>query len=64
MVGNVNAEIEDKIMDTKEVVKKFILDGCHIGLGGFTVQRHPMELIREIIRQRKRNLVLYGCSQE
>ena len=63
MAGKVNAEIEDKIMDAKEAVKKFISDGCHIGLGGFTVQRHPMELIREIIRQCKRNLVLYGCSQ-
>ncbi|MHA1582457.1 MAG: CoA transferase subunit A [Candidatus Baldrarchaeia archaeon] len=63
MAGKVNAEIEDKIMDAKEAVKKFISNGCHIGLGGFTVQRHPMELIREIIRQHKRNLVLYGCSQ-
>jgi len=62
MTNKVN-EIEDKVMEVEEAVKKFISDGCHIGLGGFTVQRHPMELIREIIRQRRRNLVLYGCSQ-
>ena len=63
MTRKVEKEVEDKIMEVEEAVKKFISNGCHIGLGGFTVQRHPMELIREIIRQRRRNLVLYGCSQ-
>ena len=63
MAPNIDKEVEDKIMDVEEAVKKFIRDGCQIGLGGFTVQRHPMELIREIIRQRRRELVLLGCSQ-
>jgi len=55
-------DVEGKIMTVEEAVKKFVRDGCHIGLGGFTMQRHPMELIREIIRQHKRDLVLYGHS--
>ena len=39
-----------------------IPDGAHIAFGGFTVQRHPMAFIYELIRQKKRNLHVYGHS--
>ena len=53
---------EAKIMPLEEAVEKFISNGAHIAIGGFTMQRHPMAFIREMIRQKKRDLVLYGHS--
>jgi glutaconate CoA-transferase subunit A len=52
----------EKKMSIEDAVEKFIPDGAHVGLGGFTTQRHPMALIREIIRRRKKNLTIYGHS--
>jgi acyl CoA:acetate/3-ketoacid CoA transferase alpha subunit len=31
-------------------------------LGGFTTQRHPMALVYELIRLKRRNLYLFGHS--
>ena len=56
------SEAKAKIMSLGEAVGAFIADGAHVALGGFTMQRHPMSLIREMIRQRKQDLVLYGHS--
>ncbi len=39
-----------------------IPDGASISFGGFTTQRHPMALIYELIRLRRRNLYLFGHS--
>ena len=55
-------EIQDKLMTPGEAVKKFIQDGSQIALGGFTVNRNPMVIAYEIIRQRLRNLHLVGHS--
>jgi glutaconate CoA-transferase subunit A len=52
----------DKIRTLEQAVAEFIPDGTHLALGGFTMQRHPMALVRELIRQRKRDLVVYGHS--
>jgi glutaconate CoA-transferase subunit A len=35
-----------------------IKDGSCIGLGGFNLQNKPMDAVREIVRQRKRNLTV------
>lgn len=56
------AEVEDKVMELSEAVRKFVRDGMHLSLGGFTTQRHPMAFVHELIRQGKRNLHLYGHS--
>ena len=37
-------------------------DGVTISFGGFTVQRHPMAFVYELIRLRRRNLYLFGHS--
>ena len=37
-------------------------DGDTISFGGFTVQRHPMAFVYELIRLRRRNLYLFGHS--
>jgi glutaconate CoA-transferase subunit A len=39
-----------------------IPDGATVSFGGFTTQRHPMALIYELVRQKKRNLYLFGHS--
>jgi acyl CoA:acetate/3-ketoacid CoA transferase alpha subunit len=41
---------------------KIIQDGDGIGCGGFSVSRCPTALVHEIIRQKKRNLTLYGTN--
>ena len=48
----------DKIMTAKKAVDKFIKNSDQIALGGFTVNRNPMHIIREIIRQKKKKLYL------
>lgn len=48
----------DKFMTAGEAVDRFIQDGDQIALGGFTVNRNPMVLAREIIRQGKKKLYL------
>ena len=51
-----------KVVSVSEAVKKFVNDGSAIVFGGFTQNRHPMSFIREMIRQGKRDLVVYGHS--
>ena len=57
----VEAKVEGKIMTLREAAK-LVPDGAHISLGGFTTQRHPMAFVHEMIRQKKKNLHLYGHS--
>ena len=51
-----------KVMSLKSAVERFVPDGCHISIGGFTVNRNPMAAVYEIIRQKKRHLHLYAHS--
>ncbi len=39
---------------------KSIGDGMRLTLGGFAVYQHPMALVREIARQKKKNLTIVG----
>jgi glutaconate CoA-transferase subunit A len=52
----------DKLRTLAQAVSEFVPDGAHIAFGGFTMQRHPMAFVRELIRQGKRDLVVYGHS--
>jgi len=54
---------KDKFMTVREAVCRFIRDGDQVALGGFTVNRNPMALVREIIRQGKKDLHLVVHSQ-
>lgn len=49
-----------KIMALSEAIAKFVSDGSHISIGGSTANRNPMAAVYEIIRQRKKDLYLYG----
>ena len=52
----------DKVMGLKEAVALLVTDGCHLSIGGFTINRNPMAAIYEIIRQGKKDLHLYAHS--
>lgn len=51
-------EIADKLMTPEAAVSKFIKKGCQLAIGGFTVNRNPMGLVHEIVRQKVRDLHL------
>lgn len=53
----------DKFMTAEKAVKKYVKDGDQIALGGFTVNRNPMAIAREIIRQKLKDLYLVVHSQ-
>lgn len=52
----------DKRMSLSEAISRFVPDGAHISIGGFTINRNPMAAVYEIIRQKKKGLHLYAHS--
>lgn len=52
------SEIKDKLMTPEEAVRKMIKSGSQIALGGFTINRNPMGIVYEIIRQEIKDLHL------
>jgi glutaconate CoA-transferase subunit A len=52
----------DKTMSLRDAVARYVEDGCHISIGGFTINRNPMAAVHEIIRQGRTNLHLYAHS--
>jgi 3-oxoacid CoA-transferase subunit A/glutaconate CoA-transferase subunit A len=52
--------LEDKRMSVADAVSKFVSDGCYLASGGFGHIRVPMAVIYEIVRQKKRNVVVAG----
>ena len=57
---NKSRALKDKQMTVQEAVERFIHDGDFIACGGFGHIRIPMALIYEIIRQRRRDLIMAG----
>jgi len=54
--------MSEKVTSLAEAVRHFIHDGAYISFGGFTVNRQPMAVAYEIIRQRIRGLHVYMHS--
>jgi len=52
----------NKVMSLADAVKRFVSDGTHLSIGGFTLNRNPMAAIYEIIRQGIREIHLYAHS--
>ena len=50
-------------MGPAEAISRFVHDGDHISMGGFTVVRNPVGLVFEIVRRKIRNLHVYAHSQ-
>jgi glutaconate CoA-transferase subunit A len=53
---------QTKVMSLGEAVDRYVFDGCHMSIGGFTINRNPMAAVYEIIRQRKKHIHLYAHS--
>ncbi len=53
---------KDKVMPLSEAIRKYVKDGSHVSIGGFTINRNPMAAVYEIIRQKVRDLHLYAHS--
>jgi len=49
-------------MSLAQAIRRYVVAGCHISLGGFTVSRNPMAAVHEIIRQKIRGLHIYAHS--
>jgi len=48
----------NKVMTAAEAISKFVNDGDVITVGGFVTNRRPYALVRELIKQGKKNLIL------
>ncbi len=53
---------DTKLISLKQAIKKYIKNGCHLSIGGFTINRNPMAAVYEIIRQKIKNIHLYAHS--
>ncbi len=51
-----------KISSLEDAVKSYVKDGCHLSIGGFTINRNPMAAVYEIIRQKIKDVHLYAHS--
>lgn len=60
VLKNKSRELKDKTMTAAEAVSKFVKDGDYIASGGFGAIRISMAIIYEIVRQKKRNLIMAG----
>ena len=53
-------KLADKVMSEQEAVERFVFDGCYLGTELYGTVRAPMSLMREIIRQGKKDLRVCG----
>lgn len=45
---------QEKVMEAEEAVKRFVRDGCMLGVGGMHMHNNAMAVIREITKQKKK----------
>lgn len=57
---NKSRELVDKRTTAAEAVRRYVPDGSLIATGGFGHIRISMSLVYEIVRQRRRNLTMFG----
>lgn len=57
---NKSHDLRDKRMSVAEAVGRFVHDGDFLAMGGFGHIRIPMAVVYEIVRQRRRNLIMAG----
>lgn len=60
ILENKPRDLRDKRTSVSDAVTRLVQDGDFIAFGGFGHIRIPMALVYEIIRQRRRNLVMAG----
>lgn len=52
--------LRSKLMDEHEAVRRFVQDGDYLGFELYGTVRCPLSIVREIVRQNKKNLRLMG----
>ncbi len=52
--------MREKLMDARETIARFVGDGCSIAISGVGRNASPMALVREIIRQGRKELTIIG----
>lgn len=52
----------DKVIPLSNAISDYVTPGCHVSIGGFTINRNPMAAVHEIIRQKINKLHLYAHS--
>ena len=57
---NKSMALEDKLMDEGQATRKFIKDGDYIGFELYGTCRAPMSIVRELVRQGRKDLRLVG----
>ena len=62
MKGTYNLKVTPKIMTLEQAIKQYVINGCHLSIGGFTINRNPMAAVYEIIRQEIKDIHLYAHS--
>jgi len=55
-------KLQDKRMTEAEAIEQFVTDGCYLGTELYGTVRAPMSLVREVIRQGKKNLRICGLG--
>ena len=53
-------KLVDKLMTEEEAVARFVTDGCYIGTELYGTVRCPMTLVREVLRQGRKDLRVAG----
>ncbi|MFH1153828.1 MAG: CoA-transferase [Pseudomonadota bacterium] len=53
---------QNKVMPLAQAIQTFVTPGCHLSVGGFTINRNPMAAVYEIIRQKITGIHLYVHS--
>ncbi len=57
-----NMKVTTKIITLKQAINQYVINGCHLSIGGFTINRNPMAAVYEIIRQGIKDIHLYAHS--
>ena len=60
MSGKKSKQLVEKVMSLKDAVERFTFDGGYLAMGGFGHVRVSMAGIYEMIRQKRRNLIMAG----
>jgi glutaconate CoA-transferase, subunit A len=53
---------DNKVIPLSDAISRYVSDGCHLSIGGFTINRNPMAAVYEIIRQEIKGLHVYAHS--
>ena len=55
-----NRKMENKVMELKDAIAKYVHDGDYLGIGGFGANRTPIAACHEIVRQGRKKMAFAG----